>query len=344
MTTLAGRPTLSGRLAARRALVQWASRLFRREWRQQTLVVTLLTVAVAVAVGSITIVHNVGYGGDPEFGSAHQLIRFDGSDPHKLEASLALARRQFGAIDAIDHRSIPVPGAVENVDFRAQDPRGPYGSSLLALRHGSLPVGTDEVAVTDGVADLLRIKVGSTLSLDGHRRTVVGIVENPRKLSDEFALGSPLSAGALDQVAVLTNASTAAMESFFSQNELRNTAFAGSADLGDDGPPETLATFSVVTVFLLLASLVAAAGFAVVAQRRLRQLGMFAAVGATEKHVRLVLLANGALVGTIAALGGTVLGVALWVIVSPTLESAIGHRIHGLSPPWHLILATVALA
>ena len=56
------------------------------------------------------------------------------------------------------------------------------------------------------------------------------------------------------------------------------------------GTAETLAMFSVATVFLLLASLVAAAGFAVVAQRRLRQLGMLAAVGATGKHLRLVLL------------------------------------------------------
>jgi len=40
----------------------------------------------------------------------------------------------------------------------------------------------------------------------------------------------------------------------------------------------------VATVFLLLASLVAAAGFAVIAQRRLRQLGMLAAVGGTQKH------------------------------------------------------------
>src|SRR4029078_8822211 len=67
----------------------------------------------------------------------------------------------------------------------------------------------------------------------------------------------------------------------------------------------TLGLFSASTVFLLLASLVAAAGFAVVAQRRLRQLGMLAAVGATQKQVRLVLLTNGAVVGAIAAVTGT---------------------------------------
>ena len=72
--------------------------------------------------------------------------------------------------------------------------------------------------------------------------------------------------------------------------------------------------FSVATVFLLLASLVAAAGFAVIAQRRLRQLGMLAAIGATQKHLRLVLLTNGAVVGAIGAILGTVVGLALWVV------------------------------
>jgi putative ABC transport system permease protein len=102
--------------------------------------------------------------------------------------------------------------------------------------------------------------------------------------------------------------------------------------------------FSVTTVFLLLASLVAAAGFAVVAQRRLRQLGMLAAVGATQKHLRLVLMANGVIVGAIAALGGTIVGLALWIAFAPTFESAVGHRIDRLSLPWGLIALTVLLA
>ena len=49
MTTLAHRSASGGpsggRLAARRPLVRWAWRLFRREWRQQILVIALLTVA-----------------------------------------------------------------------------------------------------------------------------------------------------------------------------------------------------------------------------------------------------------------------------------------------------------
>ena len=121
-------------------------------------------------------------------------------------------------------------------------------------------------------------------------------------------------------------------------------AMAGMQIQGNDNPAApTLAMFSV-TVFLLLASLVAAAGFAVVAQRRLRQLGMLAAVGGTQKHVRLVLVANGAIVGAIAAVIGTAVGLAAWVVFAPTLESAVDHRIDRLSLPWWLIATTVLAA
>jgi putative ABC transport system permease protein len=102
--------------------------------------------------------------------------------------------------------------------------------------------------------------------------------------------------------------------------------------------------FSVATVFLLLATLVAAAGFAVIAQRRLRQLGALAAIGATERHLRLVLLTGGAVVGAIGALIGAILGFAIWLALVPTLEPAVGHRIDPLSLPWTLLVAIVVVA
>ena len=122
------------------------------------------------------------------------------------------------------------------------------------------------------------------------------------------------------------------------------SAFTGSEERSNDQAADTLAMFSVATVFLLLASLIAAAGFAVVAQRRLRQLGVLAAIGATQKHLRLVLMANGAIVGAIAAVCGTIVGLALWIAFAATLEYAVDHRIDRLSLPWGLIAATVALA
>ncbi len=151
-----------GGVAARRAVVRWAWRLFRREWRQQILVIALLTVAVTAAIASVTIASNSGAdtSNEAEFGSASQLLDFDGANPRELEAGLAAARQQFGTIDVIGHRSFTVPGGVEKVEYRAQDPRGPYGGPRLALHRGSYPKGRGQVAVTDGVAQVLGLELG----------------------------------------------------------------------------------------------------------------------------------------------------------------------------------------
>ncbi len=338
----------SGGIAARRAVIRWASRMFRREWRQQLLVVTLLTVAVAAAIASITLVYNTAPADNARHGSASYILWYDGTNPN-FEAELASARKYFGTIEVIGHRSVPVPGSVESLDYRAQDRNGVFGSELLATRQGRYPNGPREVAVTDGVAKLLGLQLGSTLALDGHRRTVVGIVENPRKLNDEFALVSPSSAGTYGSVTVLVDASRASIDSFLNSGtadtgDRRPSALMGTESQPNEQQAETLAMFSVATVFLLLASLIAAAGFAVVAQRRLRQLGMLSAVGATQKHLRLVLLTNGAVVGTIAAVVGTVIGLTLWLVFAPILESAVDHRVDRLSLPWPFLVVAFILA
>ena len=180
--------------------------MFRREWRQQLLVVTLLTVAVAAAIGSITIAYNAVPADDGDFGSANQLLMFDGVRSAKARGGAR--RRQEIVRDDRRHRP-PLRGRPRqrrDGGLPVANPGGAYGGELLALRRGSYPEGPGEVAVTDGVAESLRLEIGSTLALDGHRRTVVGIVENPRKLSDEFALVSPRPR-APDRVDVLVDAS-----------------------------------------------------------------------------------------------------------------------------------------
>jgi putative ABC transport system permease protein len=329
----AGRKAANGGIAARRAVVRWAWRLVRRQWRQQILVLALLALAVAAAAASVSFAYNANAPDNAELGSARQLLKFDGSDRHALAAHLAAARTAFGTIDVIGHRSVPIPGSVESLDVRAQDPQGAYGGPMLRLLEGSYPRGSSQVAVTDSVARTFQLHVGSKLALEGDRWTVVGIVENPLDLDDEFALVAPPSAGPSQYVTVLLSASPEAFESF----RTASTGVVAAKSRPSRQTSDALAMLATATVFLLLASLVAAAGFAVVAQRRLRQLGMLAAVGATQKHLRLVLLAGGAAIGAIAAVLGTIVGLLLWVAFAPTVETAVGHRIGWLSLPWSLI-------
>ncbi len=74
----------------------------------------------------------------------------------------------------------------------------------------------------------------------------------------------------------------------------------------------------LATVGMLLIALVAVGGFTVLAQRRLRSLGMLGALGATDRNVRLVVRVNGVLVGVVGAVVGAVLGLAVWLAYRPT--------------------------
>ena len=114
----------------------------------------------------------------------------------------------------------------------------------------------------------------------------------------------------------------------------------GSNDKGT----AAIVAYVVATVVLLLVALVAAAGFVVMAQRRQRQIGLLVATGATDRHVRLVMVANGAAVGLAAAVVGTATGLLTWFAIGPTVESAAGHRIDRFDVPWWLVVVGMLLA
>jgi putative ABC transport system permease protein len=343
--TLRDRPVLpgpaSGGVPARRAVARWAWRLLRREWRQQILVLALLTVTVATAAFSVSAAYNVASLPGPQFGSANHLLQFDGANPKTLAADITAARNAFGTIQVIGRRIATIPGSTQTIEFRAEDPRGPYIGPMLALIQGHYPSRAGQVAVTGQIAQTLRLRIGSRLSLGGYHQTVTGIVEDPSDLNDQFALLSPSGAGPPQSVTVLLNASPASFGAFLA-------AFRGPLEWQARGASTQAAVAAValalVTVLLLLVCLVAAAGFAVVAARRQRQLGMLAAVGATRKQLRMVMVAGGAAVGVIAAVAGTAIGLAAWVAAAPGLDAFADHRIDRLSIPWDLIALGMLLA
>jgi putative ABC transport system permease protein len=98
--TLRDRPLLpgpaSGGVPARRAVARWAWRLLRREWRQQILVLALLTLSVAAAAFSVSAAYNVASPPGPQFGSANHLLQLGGSDPRTLAADMAAPGRRSG--------------------------------------------------------------------------------------------------------------------------------------------------------------------------------------------------------------------------------------------------------
>jgi hypothetical protein len=69
---------------------------------------------------------------------------------------------------------------------------------MLRLLDGRDPHTPDEVALTRGAASRLSVRTGDTVQLGGIVRTVVGTVENPTEIDDEFALVAPQPGVAAD--------------------------------------------------------------------------------------------------------------------------------------------------
>ncbi len=324
---------------ASRAVMRWSLRLFRREWRQQLLVLSLLTIAVAAAVVFATVSINSSASVTEPFGGATTLITIAGDDPELADRAVTEAGDRFGAIDVTAHHEVTVPGTIQQLDVRDQDPHGRYSTKLLDLRAGRYPEEPGEVALTDDAADVLGADLHAHVTIDGERATVVGRVENPTDLRDDFALVAPGTLAAPDEFTVLADTTIDRAPSGEGMGFRMQM-------IGNDVEEAEVAAvvLAATTLALALVGLLAAAAFVVVAQRRQRQLGMLVAMGATARHVRLVMLATGAITGVLAAALGLVLGVIGWILAVPAVEVAANHRIERGDLPWPLLVAVALLA
>ena len=327
-----------GGVPARRAMIRWALRLFRREWRQQLLVLALLTIAVAGTILGAAVGTNTPPPANRGFGTASDMVTLPGG-PH-LAADIAAIKAHFGAVDVIEDQTVAIPGSVDTFDLRAQNPGGPYGRPMLSLVAGRYPAGPGEVAVTSGVASDFSLRIGDRWHEGGHAWRVTGMVENPQNLLDEFALVAPGQLSAPAQVSVLLDASGTGGFRFPKGAQVQSV----NSTPHSSGISAAVIVLILSTVCLIFVGLVAVAGFTVMAQRRLRALGMLGALGATDRNIRLVMVANGAVVGIIATLIGAAAGLGAWVAYRPHLETITEHRIDLLSLPWPTIGIAMALA
>jgi putative ABC transport system permease protein len=247
-------------------------------------------------------------------------------------------KAHFGTVDVIENASLAT-GTVQGAQLRSQDPSGPYEHPMLALVSGRYPSGAGEVAMTSQLASTFSLRIGGVWQQSGLSRRVVGLVENPQNLLDNFVLVAPGELTAPSEVTVLFDATPASAAAF---------TFPNSATPQIPQPNQGLSPAVVVGVFaifgLIFIALVATAGFTVMAQRRLRALGILSSLGATDRNVGLVMIANGAVVGAVAALIGAVLGFAAWIAYAPHIAASAHHRVVWTNLPWWLIAAAMALA
>ena len=192
--------------------------------------------------------------------------------------------------------------------------------------------------MTNGVASAFHLSVGATWRVGGVERQVVGIVENPQSLLDEFALVAPGQVTQPTAVTALFDAPGVPLSSI--GNHVQTPA---SVARSNPFNPETISLAALVLGMLLIA-LVSIGGFTVLAQRRLRSIGMLESTGATDRHVRLVISANGTVVGVVGAILGFVLGLVVWLAYRPSLEQSSHHVIGVFALSWPVVIAAMVLA
>ena len=176
---------------------------------------------------------------------------------------------------------------------------------------------------------------------------VTGIVQDPSNLADEFALVTPGQVRHPSQALMLLGSPA-----------VRQAAGNGSATLPgipaaarvtvpnmmSGGMSPAVLVLVVEVLGLVFIGLVSVAGFSVMAQRRLRALGMLTAIGATERNLRLVMITGGLAVGVTGALAGAVLGFAAWFAYVPALQQATGHVVDAANLPWWAFAIGVVFA
>ena len=328
-------------MAARRAVGRWSWRMFRREWRQQVLVLLLLATTVAAAVLGTAVAYNLASRPAAAFGEAQVAIDLSAEDPVALRSTLTLLQDRLGPTDLIGRSEVEIPGSVERLELRAQDPEGPYGAGMLARRSGRFPTRPTRSRSPRARRGAWRCRSVTGSDSAGRTSTVVGVVENPDALDEEFAL--------LEPAAVLRSGrghrprsgrTTAQIGPLL--DSVRDVSIRGRD--GAQNQAAAVGALAAATVVLLLVGLVAAAGFVVVAQRRRASSGCWPPPARRTDTCawRCSPMAR----RSVSWPAWWVAWSACWAgsAAAPRFETVANHRILRFDLPWPMIAASLALA
>ncbi|MEV4616122.1 ABC transporter permease [Kitasatospora sp. NPDC049258] len=271
------------------------------------------------------------------------------------------------------------------VETYGVDLTDPAAAGLVTLRGGSWPQAPYEVAATTAFLADSGLEVGRTTTLVGTDRPlrITAAVEYPGALDADRLIGRPgelsglLAAGSdptertgePDTPSWLVSLPGHAEFGWDAVQRANEYGFsvASRAVLADPPPdsavplyrdhPDTLGAeqadglnrttvlATVVGMALLEIVLLAGPAFAVGARRSRRQLGLIAAGGGDQSHIRAVVLAGGVVLGGAGAAVGMVLGVVAVALGRPWLEARTGARFghFGLEPADLLVILAIGV-
>jgi len=233
---------------------------------------------------------------------------------------------------------------VGTLDARMLDYADPLARGIYRSLSGRPPAAGDEVTLTPVAARRLGVGIGGTVRLADGSRTlrVVGLVENPGDLQAETIVLRPgtlapeaLSEDRRDQRYLVATPGPLTWDDVKRLNERGILAVSryvlahppGPEDAPflrqvviDGGTEAALAIGLTAGIAVLEIILLAGPALAVGARRRRRDLALVAAAGGTPAHLRRIVLADGVVLGSLAAAAGVALGILTALATLPQIE------------------------
>jgi putative ABC transport system permease protein len=254
---------------------------------------------------------------------------------------------------------ILTPDGYDMVSALELDLRDPMTGGIRRLTEGRLPAAPGEIAVTPALLDR-GLRLGETVKVTRSDRLVrvVGVVEQPYrpKAAEAVSLRGVLLLDKRDGAGSGWLADTPAPLQWqdvlrLNQSGLRvasraviespdqPTTIFQSGSQGIEGP---LWIAIIVVLVVLETVLLAGPAFAVGLRRRRGELAMIAAQGGSAGHLRVVVLADGLVLGGAASLIGLVAGVGGALLVVPAVSGWTGLA-GPPEVPWWQVVGVAAL-
>ena len=333
-------------MGSRRAMALWSWRLVRREWRQQILVLALVAISIALASFFAVIFANSNGGGSGAFrGTAtHEFQVFAGQAPLAEQQREVVARFDPIAVTA-QRAGMRQKGSPYDFDVSDSVIETVFGRGPFAVTEGTLPTAAGEIAVSDSLMRRLGTSIGETIELTDRSYRVVGRFEDRTDLRSLHAIVAPGMVLEPTALHILVRSDDATVRAF--EESAGRDRFITSVDLSAKANSRfvnTMLAYLMTSVGMVEIGLLCAAGFAVMARRRIREFGMLGAIGAKERELRQAMAINGLLIGVIGGSIGVAAGFGSSLLFQPSVERFIGARIGFWGIPWSGILPFVALA
>jgi putative ABC transport system permease protein len=272
--------------------------------------------------------------------------------------------------DSLGSAKVETTQGLLDAEVRELKAADPIAKGIMTLQDGRFPAGGDEVAATSYFLEQSGLHVGSRLTVRNLSRqyTIVGAYELPSALktaqlnAQPGAVLAPLTKALtkLGRSAPETSASylvgvrggfswkmvmtantkgvvVASREVrlhppahsevplYVKRPQYAESYGSGSAQAAVLGAGATIGGLAMLEICLL-----AGPAFAVGARRSRRQLGLVGANGGDRRHIRAIVLSGGLVIGAVAAVAGTALGLGLGVVLRPWMEGYLGKRFGGI--------------